>query len=69
MGTETIHIFLRFLKILEYSDNTFLFLHENIYCGSPRRVPTADVFMEKLEKNISTFWLKKVPYPELCIWK
>ena len=43
----------------------FLFLDENISCGysleAPRRVPQ-HMFLLRHKKNISIFWMKKVPY-------
>ena len=53
----------------------FLFLHENIYFGysleAPRRGGSNEypqhMFLWRNKKDISMFWMKKVPYLLLCL--
>ena len=54
-----------------------LFLHENICCGYSLEVPwqgasdeyPQHMFSWRNKKNISTFWLKKLFYPELGLYQ
>ena len=52
----------------------FLFLREHVCCGYSLEVPHQGASKEypqymfscRNKKNIDTFWMKKVPYLELC---
>ena len=52
----------------------FLFLNKNICCGYSLEAPQwgasneypQHMFLLRNKKNIDTFWLKNVPYQELC---
>ena len=54
----------------------FLFLDENIYCGYSLEAPCRGasneypqyMFSLRRKKITDTFWLRKVPYEELCIF-
>ena len=54
--------------------NSFLISPQNVCCGysleAPRQGTSNEylqhMFSSRNKKNIATFWLKKVPYQELC---
>ena len=59
-----------------YQVNSFLISQENICCGYSLEAPWLGasneypqyMFSSRNKKNIDTFWLKKAPYEELCIF-